>query len=71
MITLLFLAAFGQAIAAEESGVIDLGEFSVTGELRKPSIQFIESQKSVREVLPEIFKAEFEEFENTLLEGSP
>jgi len=47
--------------------VVDLGETSVNGEVRRPSITWIDSQKSVRDDLPEVFRKEFDEFEGCLL----
>lgn len=72
-------AAFAQAIFAQvvfavapsaetPSKVVDLGELSVNGEVRRPNITWIDSQKLVNEALPGVVKAEIELFESRLLE---
>ncbi|MBF0208037.1 MAG: hypothetical protein HQK53_14250 [Oligoflexia bacterium] len=49
------------------SNTVDLGDINVAGEVRKPSIAWIDSQKAVKDQLPDIFKNEFAEFEAELL----
>lgn len=66
---ILILSSFSYC-EENDSKVIDLGEMSVTGEVRKPSIQWIDSQKSVKEHLPSLLKGEFERFEEQLLRPS-
>src|SRR4051812_40551020 len=69
MILLLFIfqsTCFCQNVFAN-SGVIDLGEMSVEGELRRPSITWIDSQKPVNSVLGAYMDEEFERFESSLL----
>ncbi len=56
------------SVHANEGKVVDLGEMSVQGELRRPAITWIDSQKSVRELMPSIWKSEYESFELQLLE---
>lgn len=65
-----FLIATVSQLFAEEkkSKVFDLGEMSVVGELSKPGIQWIDSQRLIKEQLPQILKAEFERIENKLLQ---
>jgi hypothetical protein len=48
--------------------MVDLGEISVMGEVRRPNLLWIDSQKSVRELLPEIIKSEYEAYTKELLE---
>jgi hypothetical protein len=52
----------------ESSQVVDLGQMSVSGDVRKPSISWIDSQKAVRDQVPGFLKYDFEEFERTLIE---
>lgn len=51
--------------------VVDLGEMSVQGELRKPNISWIDSQKNVRDILPDYLKSEFNSFEAKLVTPAP
>lgn len=52
---------------ADDSKVVDLGEMSVHGEIRRPAITWIDSQKPVKDVLSSVVKKEFERFEAELL----
>src|SRR3989338_1957163 len=54
-------------VQADDSKVVDLGEMSVHGEIRRPAITWIDSQKPVKDVLSDIVKKEFERFETELL----
>ncbi len=64
---LLFLSLCSFAKENGASTVIDLGEISVEGELRKPAITWIDSKKAVNEVVPSLFESEFDSFEHSLL----
>lgn len=64
-----FLYADGAAANNEpQAGVIDLGQMSVNGELRKPSVTWIDSQKAVKDLIHAYLKPEFDAFESKLLE---
>ena len=67
MIGLLLLLPKAMSFAGDSPRTVDLGEMSVNGEIRRPSIQWIDSQKPVKDLLPEIVKIEFERFEAALL----
>jgi len=56
------------ADADESSKVVDLGQMSVTGDVRRPTITWIDSQKTVREKLPSLVKEDYEIFEASLLQ---
>lgn len=65
------LVSFVGVAHAEEGGsssVVDLGQLSVTGEVRRPAISWIDSQKSVREMVPSLVKSEYDAYESELLE---
>jgi hypothetical protein len=53
-----------------DSSVVDLGQVSVTGEVRRPAISWIDSQKAAREAVPGLLKSEFEKYEENLLKAS-
>lgn len=48
-------------------GVIDLGQLEVEGELRRPSVEWIDSQKRVRDWMPGLHQDEFMRLEAQLL----
>lgn len=51
----------------DTSPVINLGQLSIDGELRKPIVTQIESQKWVRQIIPHYLKFEIGNFETELL----
>ena len=55
------------AWSADSSKVVDLGEMEVQGDIRRPAITWIDSQKPVKDGLSSIIKTEFERFETQLL----
>lgn len=57
----------GIAQEAKSASVVDLGEMSINGELRRPSVQWIESKKALRPELPKIAQKELERLEEELL----
>jgi len=59
-------AATDQAPRASKK-VLDLGELEVDGEVRRPNVNWVDSQKRVREMLPELHRGEFHAIEETLL----
>jgi hypothetical protein len=74
MISLMLLQ--GMAVAAETTGtpparaagsVIDLGQLEVEGEIRRPNINWVDSQKRVKDMLPGFHQAEFKSVEDQLL----
>lgn len=66
----MLLCTSSWAFADNSSQVVDLGQMSVSGDVRKPSISWIDSQKAVRDQIPVFLKCDFEEFEKTLIEHS-
>lgn len=68
LIVLSLFAWKGKAEEESSSSVVDLGQLSVTGEVRRPAISWIDSQKSVREMVPALIKIEYDAYEQTLLE---
>lgn len=65
-----FLLFFSMSWANAEPSkerVIDLGDAEVEGELRRPSINWIDSQKNARERLVDVFSSEYDEFQAKLL----
>lgn len=57
------------APAAESSKVIDLGDIEVKGELRKPFVQYVDTEKTTQKLLPELSRQKLEEFERKLLQS--
>ena len=70
LFTLLCASSWAFADGDDSSKVVDLGQMSVSGDVRKPSISWIDSQKAVRDQIPVFLKYDFEEFERTLMEHS-
>lgn len=64
---LLLGVVLGSQASEPEPQVIDLGQTSVNGELRKPAISWIDSQKSVREALSDHLRVELKAFEAEVL----
>lgn len=52
---------------AADSTVVDLGQMSINGELRRPSVQWIDSKKALRPELPKIATEELIRLEDKLL----
>ena len=69
-LSLLLLPSSSALVLAAESSaprVVDLGELSVTGEVRRPSINWIDSQKPVKESMSAVVRRELEAHEAVLL----
>lgn len=56
---------------AKSASVVDLGEMSINGELKRPTVQWIESKKALRPELPKIAQKELERLEEELLRPAP
>ena len=54
------------AFAADKK-VIDLGQLEIEGELRRPSLQWLDSQKRLKEWLPRIYAEQFKRLEDELV----
>lgn len=59
------LISFG--FCEEPSQTVDLGQMSVSGEVRRPAINWIDSQRTVKGKIPEFLKADYEQFVQRLL----
>lgn len=55
------------ATVATKNGVLDLGQLEVEGEVRKPGVSWIDSQKKMKGLLPELFKMEMQRLERKML----
>ncbi len=66
LVLLSFMGAFSVGAAAGEKRVLDLGEMEVDGELRRPSLQWLDSSKRAQTLLPELYKTIFAELEAEL-----
>jgi hypothetical protein len=47
--------------------VIDLGELEVEGEVKRPQVNYVDSQRKIKESIPEFHREGFTELENKLL----
>jgi len=47
--------------------VIDLGQLEIEGEVRRPNVNWIDSQRRVKDMLPIFHRAEFKALEDQLL----
>ncbi len=61
------LALFFVSAAHAGQRVIDLGQIEVEGELRRPQTEWIDSQKRLMEMIPEIHRRAFLQLEQELL----
>ena len=71
MRALLWIAVLSTCVPcahAADSAVVDLGQMSINGELRRPSVQWIDSKKSLRPELPKIAQEELVRLEEKLLQ---
>lgn len=66
---LMLILVFTTAHAAEKGKIIDLGEvLQVQGELRKPMLQYIGSDRNLKGLLAETAKQEIKAFESSLVQ---
>ena len=47
--------------------VIDLGELEVEGEVKRPQVNYVDSQRKIKESIPEFHREGFTELEDKLL----
>jgi hypothetical protein len=66
LVALLGMISIPNSALAKEKKVLDLGELEVDGELRRPSLQWLDSSRRAQELLPELYKNMFAEIENEL-----
>lgn len=71
LITSMCLLAVAVTASAKEKKVLDLGELEVDGELRRPSLQWLDSSRRAQELLPELYRNMFLEIENELTRPMP
>jgi hypothetical protein len=53
--------------AAMAKRVIDVGDLEVKGEVRRPFIQYIDTDKAAENMIPDLAKKELHDFEQELL----
>ncbi len=63
-----FLTLSTPAIAEK---MVDLGEYEIEGQIRKPSIQWIETQKKIQQSIQIVFESQLEKLEKELLSSEP
>jgi hypothetical protein len=49
--------------------VLDLGQLDVEGQVRRPTVEWIDSQKSARDRIPNLYIQEFARVERELLDA--
>lgn len=59
--------AFGDTDTKNPRGVIDLGQIEVEGEVRRPQVTWIDSQRRLRDQMPGFHQQEFYRLEAQLL----
>ncbi len=63
--TVLFLVCFSYIAKAEK--VVDLGQLEIEGELRRPNVQWVDSNKKIKEYIVRIYTEQFRRLEDELL----
>ena len=67
LLLILLLPTFAAAEPKAKGKVIDIGNLEVDGELRRPNVNWIDSQKRIKDLLPAFHREEFRALERELL----
>lgn len=64
---LLVAAMLSSATIAKAEKVVDLGQLEIEGELRRPNVQWVDSNKKIKEYIVRIYTEQFRRLEDELL----